>query len=177
MVESGEFRSDLYYRINVMKLEIPPLRERPEDIPDLLDNLLEKHCIAQGRDVCGYHPQILPVLMNYTWPGNVRELENMVERALLLSEGGRITVSLLPGEIVPGSGGKQSFSGTMRKAKDEAEKQMILAALARNGNNRTAAALELGIHKTTLYRRMKALGIPLPNDDGRSGSATYEQEE
>ena len=172
MVESGEFRSDLYYRVNVVKLVIPPLRDRPMDIPDLLENLLEKHCTAQGKDYCGFDPEILPVLMSYQWPGNIRELENLVERAILLSPGNRINKAALPESMAPRNGTRSLPSGTMRSAKEEAERQMILMALAGNGNNRTAAAAELGVHKTTLYRRMKSLGIPLPENDGRSTNAT-----
>lgn len=168
MMESGDFRSDLYYRINVVKLEIPPLRERTEDIPDLLEKLLEKHCLAQGKETYSYDPHILPALMGYPWPGNVRELENLVERAILLSPNGRILISAIPETLFPYRGTSFSVSGTMRSAREEAERQMILSALAGTGNNRTAAAAELGVHKTTLYRRMKALGIPLPKNDGRS---------
>ncbi len=169
MVETGDFRSDLYYRINVVRLVIPPLRERPEDIPELLQSLLEKHCGEQGMDNPGFDPAILPVLAAHSWPGNVRELENLVERALMLSPGGRIGLADLPESIAPVG---RTPKGTIRSARMEAERQTILSALAGNGNSRTAAARELGIHKTTLYRRMRALGIPLPGDDGRSGNAT-----
>ena len=172
MVESGEFRSDLYYRVNVVQLVIPPLRDRPMDIPDLLENLLEKHCTAQGKDYCGFDMEILPILMNYQWPGNIRELENLVERAILLSPGDRIGISVLPESLGNRGSTGSSSAGTMRYAREEAERQMILTALAGNSNNRTAAAAELGVHKTTLYRRMKYLGIPLPENDGRSANAT-----
>ncbi|HPF32621.1 MAG TPA: sigma 54-interacting transcriptional regulator, partial [Candidatus Sabulitectum sp.] len=169
MVETGRFRSDLYYRINVVRLVIPPLRERPEDIPELFQSLLDKHCGEQGMDNPGFDPAILPVLAGHSWPGNVRELENLVERALLLTSGERIGLADLPEAIAPLG---KTPKGTIRSARMEAERQTILAALAGNGNSRTAAARELGIHKTTLYRRMRALGIPLPEDDGRSGNAT-----
>lgn len=168
LVQSGEFRQDLFYRINVVRLEIPPLRERPEDIPQLLDVLLKKHSFAQGVDVKEYDPQILPLLMGYSWPGNVRELENFVERAIVLSTGVEITIQDLPVEILPRRNKAAYASGTMRGARADTERQMILAALENNRFNRTAAALELGIHKTTFYRRIKALGIPLPESDGRS---------
>ncbi|MCK5130689.1 MAG: sigma 54-interacting transcriptional regulator [Candidatus Sabulitectum sp.] len=170
LVQSGEFRQDLFYRINVVRLEIPPLRERPEDIPQLLDVLLEKHSFAQGVDVKKYDAQILPLLMGYSWPGNVRELENFVERAIVLSTGHKISIRDLPVEILPRRNKSLSVSTTttMRGAKADTERQMIFAALENNRFNRTAAALELGIHKTTLYRRIKALGIPLPESDGRS---------
>lgn len=169
MVETGRFRSDLYYRINVVRLVIPPLRERPEDIPELFQSLLDKHCGEQGMDNPGFDPAILPVLAGHSWPGNVRELENLVERALLLTSGERIGLTDLPEAIAPLG---KTPKGTIRSARMEAERQTILAALAGNGNSRTAAAAELGIHKTTLYRRMRALGIPLPREDGRSGNAT-----
>ncbi len=168
MVKSGEFRQDLFYRVNVVKLEIPPLRERMEDIPQLLDILIEKHSYAQGIDVKGYDSQLLPLLMGYSWPGNVRELENFVERAIVLSTGNTISISDLPSEILPRRSTAVSESGTMRGARADTERQMILAALENNRFNRTNAATELGIHKTTLYRRIKALGISLPESDGRS---------
>ncbi|MCK5841729.1 MAG: sigma-54-dependent Fis family transcriptional regulator, partial [Candidatus Sabulitectum sp.] len=168
MVQSGDFRQDLFYRINVVRLQIPPLRERPEDIPQLLDVLLEKHCFAQGIDMKQYDPQILSLLLGYQWPGNIRELENFVERAIVLSAGHEITIQDLPAEILPVQRKEASVSSTMRGARADTEKQMILAALKNNRFNRTSAALELGIHKTTLYRRIKALGISLPEVDGRS---------
>ncbi len=171
LVESGEFRRDLFYRINVVRLALPPLRDRAVDIPELLSSLIEKHCLAQGMDPMDYSPEILPVLMAYRWPGNVRELENVVERAILLSPGGTIGPSALPEEILPPSGKKRE-AATMRAVRAEAEERLIESALAACGNNRTAAAARLGIHKTTLYRRMKALGMDLPDSDGRSANAT-----
>jgi PAS domain S-box-containing protein len=170
LVESGRFRKDLYYRINVVRLELPPLRDRAEDIPELFESLLERHCAAQGRDVPHYDPQILPVFLSHSWPGNIRELENLVERALVLSAGGAIGLSHLPGELVPPE--RVTQTGTIRSTRSKAERGAILAALERNGFSRTEAAQELGVHKTTLYRRMKALGISLPHRDGRSRQAT-----
>jgi len=172
LVESGEFRQDLFYRINVVKFDIPPLRERLEDIPQLLEALLKRHSFALGVDVKGYDPRILPLLTGYNWPGNVRELENFVERAVVLSREGLVSLSDLPPEILPEKAVRHSDAGTLRSARAETEKQMILQALKNNRFNRTAAARELGIHKTTLYRRIKALGISLPDSDGRSGNAT-----
>ncbi len=168
MVQSGNFRQDLFYRINVVRLQVPPLRERLEDIPQLFDVLLEKHCFAQGIDIKPYDPQILPLLLGYQWPGNIRELENLVERAIVLSAGHGIAIQNLPAEILPVRRKEASASSTMRGARADTEKQMILAALKNNRFNRTSAARELGIHKTTLYRRIKALGISLPESDGRS---------
>ncbi|MCK5036792.1 MAG: Fis family transcriptional regulator, partial [Candidatus Sabulitectum sp.] len=132
------------------------------------DVLFEKHCLAQGIDVKEYDPQILPLLLGYSWPGNIRELENFVERAIVLSAGHGISVGDLPLEILPVRRKEASASSTMRGARADTEKQMILAALKNSRFNRTSAALELGIHKTTLYRRIKALGISLPEVDGRS---------
>jgi PAS domain S-box-containing protein len=172
LVKSGGFRQDLYYRINVVKLEIPPLRDRLEDIPQLLEALLEKHSFALGVDVKGYDFQILPLLMGYHWPGNVRELENFVERAVVFAGGSHISFNDLPVEILPEKAVRLSDAGTLRSARADTEKQMIFQALKNNQFNRTAAAGELGIHKTTLYRRIKALGISLPGTDGRSRNAT-----
>ncbi len=172
LVDSREFRQDLFYRINVVKIDIPPLRDRLEDIPQLLEALLKRHSFALGVDVKGYDPGILPLLTAYNWPGNVRELENFVERAVVFSREGIVSLSDLPPEILPEKTVRNSGAGTLRGARADTEKQMILQALKNNRFNRTAAARELGIHKTTLYRRIKALGISLPDSDGRSGNAT-----
>lgn len=166
-VRLGVFREDLYYRVNVVRIELPPLRRRKEDIPLLLDQFIERFNRLQGRTVSGISPEALSLLMAHDWPGNIRELENAVERAFILCGDGPIGIAHLPGELTA-RGAAADGGGGMRSAHDILDAQAIRTALERNDDNRQAAARELGIHKTTLFRRMKKLGIPLPDRDGRS---------
>jgi len=166
-VRLGVFREDLYYRVNVVRIELPPLRRRKEDIPLLLDQFIERFDRLQGRTVSGVSPEALSLLMAHDWPGNIRELENAVERAFILCGDGPIGIAHLPGELTA-RGAAADGGGGMRSAHDILDAQAIRTALERNDDNRQAAARELGIHKTTLFRRMKKLGIPLPDRDGRS---------
>lgn len=167
MVKAGEFRQDLYYRINVISLEIPPLRKRKEDIPLLTEHFIERFNRMQHKQVSGFSPAAFSLLMAHDWPGNVRELENVVERAFVLCRTKWIAQEHLPVELT-GAGPVHVDSGSMEAVVRSAEEQGILAALKRNNFNRAAAARELGIHKTTLYRKMKELDLPLPEQNGRS---------
>ncbi|KAA3612200.1 MAG: PAS domain-containing protein [Calditrichaeota bacterium] len=167
LVEEGKFRQDLYYRINIIKITIPPLRERPEDIPYLVKHFRKKHNHILGKNVEGTSPKVLEVLMQYNFPGNVRELENIIERALVLCPGKVIELENLPPDLIISKN-----IATPVKIEDESvkdlEKRTILDALEKNNWNRLAAAAKLGIHKTTLFRKIKQLGITLPAIDGRS---------
>ena len=167
MVQRGEFRQDLYYRINVISLELPPLRRRKEDVPLLAEHFVERFNHLQHKNVTGFTPGAHSLLMAHDWPGNVRELENVVERAFVLCPGEWIGSEHLPGELT-GCRSQAGEPGGIESVKRAAEEQSILAALKRNNFNRAAAARELGIHKTTLYRKMKTLGLALPEQDGRS---------
>ena len=166
MVREGKFREDLFYRINVVRIQLPPLRARKEDIPLLLEHFIDRFNQRQHKAVAGLTPDALARLMGHDWPGNVRELENAVEHAFVLCAGERIEAIHLPEELV----GRQEFAAASRftVAREQAEANSIREALARNRYNRAAAARELGIHKSTLFRRMKALGILPPTQDGRS---------
>jgi len=166
-VRGGLFREDLYYRVNVVRLELPPLRRRKEDIPLLADQFIARFNHLQGKNVPGITPEALSLLMAYDWPGNIRELENAIERAFILVDDGSIGLPHLPGEVTGRRGSAGPESG-MRSAHDILDAQAIRAALERNGYNRLAAARDLGVHKTTLYRKMKKLGISRPDKDGRS---------
>jgi len=159
LVRAGRFRQDLYYRINVVKITLPALRERKEDIPLLAEHFLSRLRSLRGKDITGFSQEAMEILMRYDYPGNVRELENIVEHAFVLCPGGLIEPRHLPEHLWqgPDTGGKIG-SGALR----DVEAQAILEALSRHGWNRTAAARELGIHKTTLWRKMKRLGIKLP---------------
>jgi PAS domain S-box-containing protein len=167
LVRNGTFREDLYYRVNVVRVELPPLRRRLEDLPLLARQFIERFNRLQGRSVQGIAPEAVSLLMAHAWPGNVRELENVIERAFVLCGQGFIDIAHLPEELTGHVAARVLPSGG-RTAHDALDAEAIHSALARNGDSRAAAARELGIHKTTLFRRMKKLGIPLPKRDGRS---------
>ena len=171
MVDKGSFRKDLYYRINVVKIELPPLRKRKEDIPLLIDHFVARFNRIQARTVSGVGNDVLALLMAHDYPGNIRELENIIEHAFVLCPHGKIEISHLPPAFglhnLPASSPRQ-----MNTSVKAFETQTIREALKRHGYNRIAAARELGIHKSTLYRKIKALGIALPEKDGRFRSSS-----
>jgi transcriptional regulator with PAS, ATPase and Fis domain len=167
MVASGEFRQDLYYRIHVVDLKLPPLRERKEDIPLLVEQFISNFNRLQKRDIQIITPETLSLLMAHNWPGNVRELENVIERAFVLCTKDKISPAHLPSELA-GQIEPLRHNEDIGLARQVAEKQSIQAALKRNHYNRAATARELGIHKTTLYRKMKSLDIPFPQQNGRN---------
>jgi transcriptional regulator with PAS, ATPase and Fis domain len=161
------FREDLYYRVNVVRLELPPLRRRKEDLPMLVDQFVARFNRLQQKAVPGLTVEALSLLMAYEWPGNIRELANAIERAFILCGDGPIGITDLPAELTA-RGGATPIAADVRSAHDILDAHAIRAALERNANNRSAAARDLGIHKTTLFRRIKKLGIPLPETDGRA---------
>jgi PAS domain S-box-containing protein len=166
LVRAGRFRDDLYYRINVVRLRLPPLRERREDIPLLVDRFIARFNNVQGKDIVGVSEGALAVLMAHDYPGNVRELENIIEHAFVLCRGGLIEVQHLPPALQSESslrGHRLKTGLTLR----ELEAIHIADALRRHKNNRAAAARELGINASTLFRKLKALRIP---DEGSSKS-------
>ncbi len=155
-VKEGRFREDLYYRLNVMQIAIPPLRERKEDIPALASRFLDRQMALHGKQIQGFAPEAMDCFMRHTWPGNIRELENAVEHAYVLCRQGQIQTSDLPstfGEMAPGT----PAQGDPASGQDlqSQERAMIQASLERHGGNRTAAAKELGIHTTTLWRKLR----------------------
>lgn len=163
----GAFREDLYYRVNVVRVEIPPLRRRKEDIPLLAGQFIERFNRLQHKSIQGITTEALSLLMAHDWPGNVRELENIIERSFILCQEDFIGIGHLPEELIV-QGCLIPSSSNIQSVHDLLDAQSIRTALKRNAYNRLAAARELGIHKTTLYRRMKRLGIALPECDGRS---------
>jgi len=167
LVAQGTFRSDLYYRINVVRLEVPPLRERKEDVPLLIDHFITRFNRLREKDVAGVSPEVLAILMEHDYPGNVRELENILEHAFVLCPGGMIEPRHLPEKLRPAGVAETAGVGTA-KTLQEIEARFIRDALARNNWNRLATARELGIHKSTLFRKIKSLGIQLPDQDGRT---------
>jgi PAS domain S-box-containing protein len=160
LVKKGVFREDLFYRINVIRLGLPELRDRREDIPLLVERFISKFNRLQNKDVAGVSDATLAILMEHDYPGNVRELENVIEHAFVLCRGGLIEPHHLP-PVVRGEGDRrrQPSQGTLTlKA---LETMHIVDAVRRNRGNRTAAARELGIDPSTLFRKIKALGIDL----------------
>ena len=166
-MRKGLFREDLYYRVNVIRMELPPLRRRKEDIPLLVEQFIHRFNRLQQRSVQGITSEALSLLMAYDWPGNIRELENAIERSFILCNTGLIGLGHLPEDLTT-HGVMECTESDAQSAHDTLDVQSILAALERNDFNRLAAARDIGIHKTTLFRRMKKLGISLPARDGRS---------
>ena len=157
-VKKGNFRQDLYYRINVVKMNLPPLRERKEDIPLLIDHFISRLNRLQGKNINGVTQEVMAVMLAHDYPGNIRELENAIEHAFVLCDSNTIDLVHLPENMTFKSqtGLKTNDIHTTVKA---VTAQTILEALRRNKNNRLKTAQALGIHKSTLYRKMKALGI------------------
>ncbi|HEX4413306.1 MAG TPA: sigma-54 dependent transcriptional regulator [Lacipirellulaceae bacterium] len=167
-VSEGRFRQDLYYRVNVINIELPPLRSRPSDISTLAHSFLEQVREDSRRQVTGFADDALVTLERYNWPGNVRELQNVMERAVLLGKGPIITVADLPTEV-RGTGAvimsSPAGTRTLKEALEGPERQIIREVLESNGWNRNLTADQLGINRTTLYKKMKRLGL----EDGRVG--------
>ncbi len=162
-VREGRFRDDLYYRLNVFSIKLPPLRERMEDIPLLVDHFIKKISKKLGRGVSGIESDALESIMGYSWPGNVRELENAIERAMVMTEGDKISMADLSIEIIEAGGGIipgfviDDFS--IKKNGRMLEKSLITKALAETGGNRTKAAKLLEISHRALIYKIKDYGL------------------
>ncbi|GMV26066.1 MAG: sigma-54-dependent Fis family transcriptional regulator [Phycisphaerae bacterium] len=203
LVAAGQFRQDLYYRINVVKIELPPLRDRVGDIPVLAETFLAKHAADLGKQIVGFSPDAMDALRRYPYPGNVRELQNVVERAAVLTRGQTITLEDLPPQVlgreehanplvmravgagqhsplgIAGSPGAFADDAWVPMSLEEAlrgpEKLVLLRALRANDWNRQKTADQLGINRTTLYKKMKLHGIDartdaIPDPSGSLGS-------
>jgi PAS domain S-box-containing protein len=176
MVGEGMFRRDLFYRINIIHLKLPPLRERREDISLLVDRFIVRMNRLRDRAVSGIDQEALALLMSLSYPGNIRELENIIEHAFVLCTDGSIGVRHLPAYIASAQGPASAaptadtVSGSLDAAVGMTEERVILDALQRHNFNRRAAAEALGMHKSTLFRKLRRLGIKLPPEDGRSVS-------
>ncbi|MCB2182445.1 MAG: sigma 54-interacting transcriptional regulator [Desulfobulbaceae bacterium] len=169
MVLKGEFRRDLFYRINIIRLHLPPLRERMEDIPLLVESFIKKMNRMKGRSVSSVGREAMTVLLAHDYPGNIRELENIIEHGFVLCSEAEIRLSHLPAYLIRTEPSKlPEHHSSMGESVQVTEEMKILEALKRNHYNRTAAAKELGIHKSTLFRKLKKYHISLPEMDGRS---------
>ncbi len=166
LVKKGEFRQDLYYRINVITLTQPPLRERIGDIPLLVEHFLQEFSQVTGKHFTTLDDKAMQLLQRYRWPGNVRELINVIERAVVLSKNDVITSSDLPDNLRRDETAVHAFqakfeTGTLKSAMVAPERHLILDALESNGWNRQNTSKMLGINRTTLYKKMKKYGIEL----------------
>ena len=167
LVKEGKFRSDLYYRINVVTLELPPLRQRKEDLPLLVERIIGKYNLEYGKEITGVTGEVMALLQSYDFPGNIRELVNILEHAFILCTMPLIERHHLPAYLT----GIRSGPGQAGAGKSDlrsVEVRAIMEGLKRNRYNRLATARELGIHKSTLFRKLRELGITLPELDGRS---------
>jgi DNA-binding NtrC family response regulator len=167
-VVEGRFRQDLYYRVNVINIELPSLRERISDIPLLANHFLDDVCKESGRPMKRFSDDAMAVLQSYSWPGNVRELQNVIERAVLLGRNELIVVDDLPRNLAAAGPVSTEAVGsrTLKQALQSPERQMILDVLQAHGWNRQATAEALGINRTTLYKKMKRLNIDEPRFAG-----------
>jgi len=171
LVRKGRFRQDLFYRINVIRVKLPELHERREDVPLLIDRFVSRFNRLQNKDIAGVSDAARAVLMGHDYPGNVRELENIIEHAFVLCRGGLIEPHHLPASIRGAAGlGPQPDMGALTLKALEAVH--IADAVRRHGGNRTAAARELGINASTLFRKLKSLHINLPGHGDAESSAT-----
>jgi len=159
LVKTREFREDLYYRINVVRIKLPPLRERREDIPLLINHFIRRFNNLKKKLITDISPDALAILMSHDYPGNIRELENIIEHAFVLCRGTVINIDNLPEDIRP----KETKPLAKLASMDDLEAVYISEALKKNNWNRKKTAEELGIHKTTLWRKMKKLGINIPS--------------
>ncbi len=155
-IKRGSVRKDLYFRLNVVSIKIPPLRERKGDIPSLVQDFIDRHSGSEGR-ITGISYDAIRRIMNYNWPGNVRELENCIQRALVLGTGPLIQVKDLPSSVLYQA--QEDAGGGEVLALKDLERQAIMQALEVTGGDRHKAAKKLGIGKTTIYRKIKEFGL------------------
>ncbi len=180
MVERGDFREDLYYRINVIKMTVPPLRDRLDDMPLLCEHFLRKHHRGKGRPP-GLSTEALAAFQRYAWPGNIRELENEIERLLVLGgDHDELPLELLSPRIMEAESGvaraeRRSFvpwngstpSGNLREAVEAVEREMINQGLIRTHWNKSQLAKELGISRSNLIQKCTYYGLDRPGNQGR----------
>ena len=160
-VREGTFREDLFYRLNVVVMDIPPLRERKEDVPLLIDHFLKRFAAENGRNVTGITSEARDLLLKYDYPGNVRELENIIERAVVISRNAVISIDDLPFDeerIYPEYTGKKG-EGLLRGSIEEMERRLILEAMEKSGDHQTKAAEILGISERMLRYKLKKYGL------------------
>jgi PAS domain S-box-containing protein len=160
-VRQGTFREDLYYRLNVVKVHLPPLRERREDIPLLVDHFIHRFNLKQNKNILGVHPEVMDLFMIHDFPGNVRELENLLEHAFILCRGPEIQTTHLPPDFLEALGKEPTrfLLPASLPLLRRTEAQIIIETLHKHKSHRGKTAYELGIDKSTLWRKMKKHGI------------------
>lgn len=163
-VKNGKFREDLYYRLNVVHIHVPPLRERKDDIPLLIAKFVEEFAEENGKVISGIDARAKSAMYNYNWPGNIRELRNCIESAVVMASGEEITLEDLP-PTVSKAAAEQSISIPANSTLDDAEKIIILQTLAANKNNKSKTAELLGIGRKTLHRKLEEYGITSDDED------------
>jgi len=176
LVADGSFRQDLYYRVNVINVELPSLCDRISDIPLLAQSFLESVCEDAGKEVGRFSDEAIKALQAYRWPGNVRELQNVIERAVLLGKGDAILTEDLPPHLLTAetrSVASPATGRTLKEALEGPERQIILEVLQANNWNRNVTADMLGINRTTLYKKMKRLNLEDPRQAFESTILPY----
>ncbi len=161
MVEANTFREDLYYRLNILSITIPPLRERKEDVMELLHQFIYEFSLLYHRTITVVDPQITSALLQYDWPGNVREMKNVIERLVLLSAEGTISAGSLPPKLLQSALLSTGYDDSLQDDLNDFEKNKIIEAIQTENGNKQAAAKKLGISRATLYNKMKKLQIEL----------------
>ncbi|MBM9603807.1 sigma-54-dependent transcriptional regulator [Desulfopila inferna] len=161
MISEGTFRQDLFFRLSVIPLHLPALRERNIDIPELAQFFLKRYAVKNRKDIKGFHPEALNLLMQYDWPGNIRELENTIERATILCLGEQITPRELPPQFFPEGVQPQAAESSVKAdfTLRDMEREVIKTTLEKTGNNKSATAKKLGIARQTLLNKLKEYGI------------------
>jgi two-component system response regulator HydG len=174
-INSGAFRSDLYYRLNVIPVHLPPLREHPDDIPVMAQHFLNRCAEKMNREIEGFSQDAMEALVRYPWPGNVRELENVIERIVVLSRTKRVMLQELPPAV------RESMNTALLRGMpgslQEMERLRIMDALGEAGGNKKLAARTLGIHRSTLYAKLRKYGLEDYSPSGNGGSRDNRQEE
>jgi two-component system response regulator AtoC len=171
LVKEGDFREDLFYRLNVVRMVLPPLRERREDIPMLAYHCLQKATVGSGQPPRGLVPETIEVLKRYHWPGNVRELENVIERAVSLARGPLLLPGDLP-ECVRETSAPADEDGLMTL--EEMEKRYLVKVLRETAGNKVRAAKILGIDRRTLYRMAQRFGLQLEEETGEGAGGSLQ---
>jgi two-component system response regulator HydG len=158
-VNDGRFREDLFYRLNVLPIKVPPLRERKDDIPFLIKHFLDRHCPLMNKNITEIAQEAMDILLSYPYPGNVRELENIIQHSIIMIKGSILIPEYLPEKL------KRVKSYEESNNLADMERKMIETALHDCQGHFSRAAKKLGIHRTTLWRKIKQLGVKLPNYD------------
>ncbi len=160
LIKKNTFRQDLYYRINVITINLPGLKDRKEDIADIAQSFLEIYSARMNKNISAFDSDVFKFFYGYSWPGNIRELENIVERMTVLAKESILTIDLIPSTLLEHNEKKRKPQGeTVGQARDEAERECIMKALKANSWNKTKTAAELNIDKATLWRKIKKLNI------------------